>query len=46
MMNMADYNEAKALVKDETEPVVENARQQKFSVSNPVKIQGHIKYTV
>jgi hypothetical protein len=46
MMNLTDYNEAKALVKDESEPVVENARQQKFSVSNPVKIQGHIKYTV
>jgi len=43
---MTDYNEAKAIVKDEKEPVVESMRSKKFTVNNPVKIQGHIKYTV
>lgn len=45
LMNLTDYNEAKAIVKDEDEEP-EDPRSQKFSVINPVKIQGHIKYTV
>lgn len=44
-MNLTDYNEAKALVKDDEEDV-EDPRSQKFSVSDPQKVQGHIKYTI
>jgi sorting nexin-1/2 len=47
LMNLTDYNEAKAVAEvKEQEQEVEDPRAQKFTVSNPVKIQGHIKYTV
>ena len=38
---MAEESEQKA-----EEPEVEDPRVQKFTVTNPVKISGHIKYTV
>lgn len=45
LKNMTDYDEAKAVVQHD-EDMVEDPRVQKFSVTEPKKVQGFISYTV
>lgn len=42
LMNMTDYNEAKAIVKDEDDHEQEDPRTAKFVVLDPTKVSGHI----
>ena len=41
LMNMTDYNEAKAIVKDDDEEEID-PRTVKFVVVDPAKVSGHI----